>query len=193
MRSGQGQVIDAAMTDGSALLMAMLHGLRASGQWSGARGENTLDGGAHFYATYACSDGKRIAIGAIEPHFYQQLLAVAGIDDADFLEQWERTRWPRLKIKLAAVMATRTQSEWMRLFENTDACVAPVLDMTEAPEHPHNVARRTFFELGGLMQPAPAPRFSRTPSNLPRAQGTCLDATLESFGLASEVSRFCNA
>ena len=188
-RSGQGQVVDAAMTDGSALLMAMLYGLRASGEWSGARGENTLDGGAHFYGTYACADGKRIAVGAIEPQFYAQLLSVAGIDDADFQAQWDRARWPRLKSKLAAVFATRTQAEWARLFEGTDACVAPVLDMTEAPRHPHNQSRQTFFDLDGVVQPAPAPRFSRTPPSTPRAQGASLRATLKSFGLDGEASR----
>lgn len=185
--SGKGQVVDAAMTDGSALLMAMLYGLRASGEWPGAPGHNTLDGGAPFYGTYVCADGRRIAVGAIEPAFYAQLRSIAGIDDPDFDKPWDRARWPRLKDKLTAVFASRSRDEWARLFEGTDACVAPVLDMDEAPAHPHNVARGTFIELDGVVQPAPAPRFSRTAPQARAAGGHPPTSTLAAFGLEAHA------
>ena len=161
--SGRGQVVDAAMTDGAALLGAMMSGLRAHGSWSAARGANLLDGGAPFYATYACADGKFIAVGAIEPQFYAQLLALTGASDPAFARQWDRDDWPALKDKFAALFATRTRDAWCALLEGTDACFAPVLDMDEAPRHPHNTARATFVDVDGVTQPAPAPRFSRTP------------------------------
>ena len=161
--SGRGQVVDAAMTDGAALLGAMMYGLRAHGSWSAARGANLLDGGAPFYATYACADGRFIAIGAIEPQFYARLLALAGASDPAFGRQWDRGDWPALKEKFAALFATRPRDAWCALLEGTDACFAPVLDMDEAPRHPHNAARRTFVDVDGVTQPAPAPRFSRTP------------------------------
>jgi alpha-methylacyl-CoA racemase len=160
--SGKGQVVDAAMTDGSALLGAMMYGLRAFGTWNDQREANMLDGGAPFYDTYACADGKYISIGAIEPQFYTQLLELAGASDPDFARQWSRPRWPQLKVKFAALFATRTRAEWCALLECTDVCFAPVLDMAEAPAHPHNLARGTFIEIDGVTQPAPAPRFSRT-------------------------------
>jgi alpha-methylacyl-CoA racemase len=161
-KSGQGQVVDAAMTDGAALLGAMMYGLRAHGSWSDQRGANMLDGGAHFYDTYACADGKFISIGAIEPQFYALLLKLAAIDDPDFDAQMDTRAWPGLTEKFAAVFATRSRDGWCQLLEGTDVCFAPVLDMGEAPQHPHNVARGTFVEVGGVTQPAPAPRFSRT-------------------------------
>jgi alpha-methylacyl-CoA racemase len=161
--SGRGQVVDAAMTDGAALLGAMMYGLRAHGSWSAARGANLLDGGAPFYATYACADGRFIAVGAIEPQFYARLLALAGADDSAFARQWRQDDWPALKDKFAALFATRTRDDWCALLEGTDACFAPVLDMDEAPRHPHNAARATFVDVDGVTQPAPAPRFSRTP------------------------------
>jgi alpha-methylacyl-CoA racemase len=161
--SGRGQVVDAAMTDGAALLGAMMYGLRAHGSWSAARGANLLDGGAPFYATYACADGRFIAIGAIEPQFYARLLALAGASDPAFGRQWDSGDWPALKDRFAALFATRTRDAWCALLEGTDACFAPVLDMDEAPHHPHNAARRTFVDVDGVTQPAPAPRFSRTP------------------------------
>lgn len=161
--SGRGQVVDAAMTDGAALLGAMMAGLRAQGSWSAARGANLLDGGAPFYATYACADGRFIAVGAIEPQFYAQLLALTGASDPAFARQWDRDDWPALKDKFAALFATRTRDAWCALLEGTDACFAPVLDMDEAPRHPHNAARATFVDVDGVTQPAPAPRFSRTP------------------------------
>ncbi|NML28248.1 CaiB/BaiF CoA transferase family protein [Zoogloea dura] len=160
--SGQGQVVDAAMTDGSALLMTMMYTLKAMGQWSSERGSNLLDGGAPFYDTYRCADGKYISIGPIEPQFYALFLEKTGITDPDFKLQWDRTRWPELKTRLATHLETRTRAEWCELLEGSDACVAPVLSMDEAPEHPHNRARGTFIELDGVIQPAPAPRFSRS-------------------------------
>jgi len=161
--SGRGQVVDAAMTDGAALLGAMTYGLRAHGTWSAARGANLLDGGAPFYATYACADGRFIAVGAIEPQFYARLLALTWASDPAFARQWDQEDWPALKDKFAALFATRTRDAWCALLEGTDACFAPVLDMDEAPHHPHNVARKTFVDVDGVTQPAPAPRFSRTP------------------------------
>ena len=166
--SGKGQVVDAAMTDGSALLMTMMYTLKAMGQWGQQRGSNLLDGGAHFYDTYRCADGKYLSIGPIEPQFYALFLQQAGIDDPDFSQQWDRARWPELKTRLAAHLATRTRDAWCVLMEGSDACVAPVLDMDEAPEHPHNRARGTFIEVGGVVQPAPAPRFSRSTPATPR-------------------------
>lgn len=162
-RSGRGQVIDAAMTDGAALLSAMLYGFKSAGQWSNRRGANLLDGGAHFYDTYACADGRHVAVGAIEPQFYALLRERCGIaDDPAFDAQMDPARWPELKQRLAAIFRTRTRDAWCALFEGTDACVAPVLDWDEAPAHPHNVARGTFTEVDGVVQPAPAPRFSRS-------------------------------
>ena len=170
--SGRGQVVDAAMTDGAALLMSMMYTLKAMGQWQQQRGSNLLDGGAHFYDTYQCRDGRWISVGAIEPQFYALLLEKTGITDPDFQQQWDRSRWPRLKEKLAAVIAQRTRDEWCAVFDGTDACVAPVLDMDEAPRHPHNRSRNTFTEVAGVVQPAPAPRFSRTPPAPPSAPRT---------------------
>ena len=163
-RSGRGQVIDAAITDGAALLMAMLHGMKAAGQWLNARGSNPFDSGAHFYETYTCADGRWLTVGPIESRFYQLLLDRLGIDDPDFAGQFDRSRWPRLKTKLAEVFARQDRDHWCALFADSDACVAPVLDLDEAPRHPHNVARATFVECAGVMQPAPAPRLSRTPA-----------------------------
>jgi alpha-methylacyl-CoA racemase len=160
--SGKGQVIDAAMTDGTALLGAMFYGLQAQGRWSARRGSNLLDGSAHFYDTYECADGKYIAIGSIEPQFYAELLKRIEITDSVFAHQFEPRHWPELKRRLAAQFETRTRAQWTELLEGTDACFAPVLDMDEAPKHQHNVARNTFIEIEGVVQPAPAPRFSRT-------------------------------
>jgi alpha-methylacyl-CoA racemase len=164
--SGKGQVVDAAMTDGAALLGAMMYGLRAFGSWSDEREANLLDGGAPFYDCYACADGKMISIGAIEPQFYAQLLELAGAEDPQFRKQWRQADWPELKRKFTALFATRTRDDWCALLEGTDVCFAPVLDMAEAPHHPHNAARATFVERDGVTQPAPAPRFSRTPADI---------------------------
>lgn len=165
--TGQGQVVDAAMTDGSAVLMSMMYTLKAMGQWTQERGSNLLDGGAHFYDTYQCKDGKWLSVGAIEPQFYALLLEKAGITDPDFSAQWDRGQWPQLKEKLAAVIVTRSRDDWCALFDGTDACVAPVLDMDEATMHPHNQSRQTFIKVAGVTQPAPAPRFSGTPTAQP--------------------------
>jgi alpha-methylacyl-CoA racemase len=167
--SGRGQVVDAAMTDGAATLMTMMYTLKAMGQWSSERGSNLLDGAAHFYDTYRCRDGKWLSVGAIEPQFYALLLEKTGITDPAFKAQWDRAQWPVLKEKLGAVLATRTRDEWCALLEGRDACVAPVLDMDEAPRHPHNRSRNTFIEVDGITQPAPAPRFSRSTLSRPSA------------------------
>ncbi|EDT43838.1 CaiB/BaiF CoA transferase family protein [Burkholderia ambifaria] len=169
-RSGRGQVIDVAMTDGSALLSAMMYGMKSSGHWTSRRGENLLDGGAPFYDTYACADGKYIAIGAIEPQFYAELRERCGIEDPLFDVQMDTARWPLLKLRLADVFRTRTRTEWCALLEGSDACFAPVLDWDEAPEHPHNRMRGAFVSLESVIQPAAAPRFSRTPAAEPRSQ-----------------------
>jgi alpha-methylacyl-CoA racemase len=161
--SGQGQVIDCAMTDGTASLMAMFYGFKASGMWREGRRTNLLDGGAHFYDTYQCGDGRWISIGSIEPQFYALLLEKTGISDPDFKQQMNREAWPSLRERLAKVFATKTRDEWCEIMDATDVCFAPVLDLDEAPRHPHNVARNTFVEVAGVTQPAPAPRFSATP------------------------------
>jgi alpha-methylacyl-CoA racemase len=181
--SGRGQVIDAAMTDGTALLATMVYGMKGAGRWTNQRGENLLDGGAHFYDTYACADGKYIAVGAIEPQFYAALRARCGIEDPLFDAQMETARWPLLKLRIADIFRTRTRAEWCTLLEGTDACVAPVLDWEEAPEHPHNRARNTFVSLEEVIQPAPAPRFSRTSAAKPQAeQAATVDAELLRWG-----------
>jgi alpha-methylacyl-CoA racemase len=164
--TGQGQVVDCAMTDGSALLMSMIYSFRAQGFWADRRGANLLDGGAPFYDTYQTADGGYVAIGAIEPHFYTQLKEKAGLGP-EFAAQMDARRWPEQKAALAAVFATRTRDEWCALLEGSDACFAPVLSLEEAPAHPHNVARATFVEAGGVVQPAPAPRYSATPTRHP--------------------------
>lgn len=161
--TGRGQVVDCAMSDGAASLMAMFYGMKAQGFWSQDRRANLLDGGAHFYDTYRCADGKWVSIASIEPQFYALLLEKTGITDPAFAAQMDRAAWPRLREKLASVFATRTRADWCAVFEGADVCFAPVLDMDEAPAHAHNVARATFVEVAGVTQPAPAPRFSRTP------------------------------
>jgi alpha-methylacyl-CoA racemase len=168
-RGGSGQVIDAAMTDGTAVLMGMVRGMQDAGAWSDDRGTNMIDGGAHFYDTYETADGQFISIGAIEPQFYAQLRAAIGLaDDADFDAQHDKAAWPALSQKLAALFATRTRAEWDALLEHTDCCYAPVLTMEQAARHPHNMARATFLDVAGNMQPAPAPRYSGTQTGNPR-------------------------
>ena len=185
--TGEGQVIDCAMSDGAASLMAMFYGFKASGAWTESRRSNLLDGGAHFYDTYQCSDGKWVSIGSIEPQFYALLLEKTGISDPAFKAQMDRGAWPDLKAKLAAVIATKTQSEWCALMEATDVCFAPVLDLDEAPKHAHNVARQTFVEIAGVTQPAPAPRFSKTPGAIqgpPPAIGAHDQEALRDWGFS---------
>ena len=189
-RSGRGQVIDAAMTDGAALLSAMMYGMKAAGQWSNQRGENMLDGGAHFYDSYVCADGKCVAIGAIEAKFYATLRERCGIDDPLFDQQMNPQQWPLLKQRLTALFKTRTRDAWCQLLEGTDACFAPVLDWDEAPAHRHNVARKTFVTVDDVVQPAPAPRFSRTPSGMPNPttnNANAIDALLAGWTVGEET------
>ncbi|MGB5723292.1 MAG: CaiB/BaiF CoA-transferase family protein [Parasphingorhabdus sp.] len=166
---GTGQVVDCAMTDGSAALMAMIFDFHNLGQWKDERGVNLLDTGAHFYDSYETSDGKFISIGSIEPQFYAQLRQVAGFaEDSDFDAQMDPGQWPALKDKLTRLFKTRTRAQWCDLMEGTDICFAPVLSLAEAKNHPHNVARQTFVDVGGMQQPAPAPRYSVTVSDPPK-------------------------
>jgi alpha-methylacyl-CoA racemase len=164
--SGKGQVIDAAMTDGAAYLMTRFYGQYAAGSWMDRRRANLLDGGTPFYDTYQCADGKWISIGALEPGFYALLLEKADLRERLAQPQMEQTGWLEMQRTLREVFATRTRQEWCDLLEHTDACFAPVLSLAEAPEHPHNRARGTFVDVAGVTQPAPAPRFSETPSRI---------------------------
>jgi alpha-methylacyl-CoA racemase len=184
-QSGRGQVVDAAMTDGSALLMTLVYELKHLGLWQDARGANPFDGGAPFYGTYRCADGRYLALGVYEDEFYRALLGGLGIDDPRFADPWDRSQWPALRGALAAVIATRSRDEWCAALDGTDACVAPVLDLDEAPRHPHNVARGTFLATDRGPLPAAAPRFSRTPacgSAQRCAPGDATDAVLGDLG-----------
>ena len=185
--SGKGQVIDAAMTDGSALLMNSIFGLMGQGVWNQNRGSNLLDGGAHFYGTYETKDGRFVSIGSIEPQFYALLLEKTGLDqDPDLAKQMSRNDWPKLREKLAAVLATKTRDEWDEIMLGTDICYAPILNFDEAVAHPHNQARNTFVASADIVQAAPAPRFSRTEPELPEppvAPGEHSEEVLASIGL----------
>ncbi|NMQ19107.1 CoA transferase [Candidatus Competibacter phosphatis] len=196
-KSGQGQVVDAAMSDGSALLMAAIYSLKAMGYWSDRRESNFLDGGAHFYDTYQCADGKWLAVGPIEPHFYRILLEGCGVTDPDPRQQWHPKSWPTMKERLRAALRTKNRDEWCALFEGSDACVTPVLGLEEAPTHPHNQARQTFVEHAGLVQPAPAPRFSRTPAEIRSAPGSPVSSSndwLTEWGFSDiEIAQFVSA
>jgi alpha-methylacyl-CoA racemase len=191
-RSGLGQVIDAAMVDGSALLTSFLYGLRATGGWQDERGSNLLDGGAPFYDTYQTADGRYVAVGALEPQFYAALLAGLGLADAGLPAQYDRAGWPLLRQRFTEAFARRSRDEWAEAFAGTDACVAPVLGLAEAPGHPHAVVREAFIEVGGLTQPAPAPRFSRSAPRLPAPPprpGADTDAILAELGCdAAEIA-----
>jgi alpha-methylacyl-CoA racemase len=188
--SGKGQVVDAAITDGSALLTTIFHAFKAAGVWQGPGHPHVLDSSAPFYGTFHCNDGKWISIGALEPQFYALLVDKCGLaDDPTFAKQWNGAAWPRMKQRIAALIATRTREEWCRLLEGTDVCFAPVLDPDEAAAHPHNRARSTFVDVDGVTQPAPAPRFSRTPAELrspPPPPGQPDDAALADWGIAPE-------
>ncbi len=190
-RSGQGQVIDAAMTDGSALLMNAVFGLMDTGRWTEARGTNMLDGGAHFYGTYETKDGKYVSIGSIEPQFYALLLEKTGLgDDPQMEAQMSRKDWPALKAKLTELFLSKTRDEWDSIMLGTDICYAPVLDFAEAYNHEHNRERQTFVESGGIKQAAPAPRFSRTAPELPApavAPGAQSREILASLGLEEDA------
>ena len=184
--SGQGQVVDAAMVDGAATLMTFFHGFRAMGIWNDERGTNMLDTGAHFYDVYETSDGGFISLGSIEPQFYMELRERLGLDGDEWDDQMSRSGWPALKEKLAAVVATKSRDEWCEVLEGTDVCFAPVLSMAEAPSHPHNVARGTFTEVAGVVQPRPSPRFSRSDSSIERPPphaGQHTDEVLAEIGL----------
>lgn len=166
--TGEGQVVDAAMTDGSAAIMSLIHSLLASGLWSDARETNLLDGSAPFYRTYKTADGGHMAVGAIEPQFFAALLDGLGLDPGEAAHQYDRAHWPRLTDIFAAQFAARSRNDWAQHFEGTDACVTPVLSLTEAPSHSHNAARGSFTERDGFLQPAPAPRFSASPGEIGR-------------------------
>ena len=187
--SKQGQVVDAAMTDGSALLMTMIYSMQSSGMWKTTMGSNLLDGGSHFYDTYECKDGKFISIGSIEPQFYALLCQIAELDEKVFSKQMSRDLWPEQKEEIKKIFLNKTRDEWCELMEGTDVCFAPVLDMSEAPQHPHNKERKTFIDLEGVTQPAPAPRFSRTEPEVvssPSIVGEHTNEVLSSIGLSEE-------
>lgn len=186
IRSGRGQVIDASMTEGAALLMATTLGQYAAGRWKLERGANLLDGGAHFYTTYRCQDEKWVAVGAIEPQFYASLLQRLGLNQKEFEPQHDENRWPVWKAEFAKVFAGRTRDEWCRIMEGADACFSPVLDMSEAGMHPHNVARKTFLEIDGVCQPAPAPRFSRTSPRIRKKSTVSVESILAELGFTEQ-------
>jgi len=196
-RSGKGQVVDAAMVDGAAALMSMMHGMLAMGLWRDERGVNLLDTGAHFYDVFETSDGEYVSIGSIEPQFYAELLKRTGLEGQDLPRQMDREKWDEMKERLRAVFNTKTRAEWCEIMEGTDVCFAPVLSMTEAYTHPHNVARGTFFEMGGVTQPSPAPRFGRTHPEVvrpPAHPGQHTDEALADWGLAAdEIARLRDA
>jgi len=188
-RSGKGQVVDAAMVDGAALLTTMIHAFLAMGIWADERGVNSLDGAAPYYDAYETADGTYVSVGSIEPQFYAELLRLTGLsDDPDFARQDDRAHWPGLKARLAAVFKTKTRAEWCELMDGSDVCFAPVLSLREAAGHPHNRARGTFIDVGGVTQPAPAPRFSRTPAQVqrpPAHDGQHTDEVLREWGFAA--------
>ena len=187
-RSGQGQVVDAAMVDGASYLMMMMWAFSAMGIWSEERGTNMLDTGAHYYDTYECKDGGFVSIGSIEPKFYAQLLELTGLEEdyasrgESLPNQQDKARWGEMKERLAAIFLTRTRDEWSAVMEGTDVCFAPVLTMQEATRHPHNVERGTFTEVAGIVQPAPAPRFSRTEAQVQRPPAHVGQHTVEVLG-----------
>jgi len=192
-KSGQGQVVDAAMTDGTAILMAAIYGMHGAGIWTDDRQANVLDGGAHFYGAYETADGQFISIASIEAKFYDEFMQRTGFSDNDHAAHKARAQWPTNRAEMAALFKTKTRDEWCAILEGTDVCFAPVLSMSEAPGHAHNVARKTFVEVEGVTQPAPAPRFSRTPSQIqksPSADGTDTNAVLNDWGLsATEIEQ----
>lgn len=187
--TGEGQVVDAGMTDGASYLMSFFYGMYAAGQWEDKRESNLLDGGVPFYGTYQCADGKWISIGPLEPQFYALLLEKTGTTERMAGDQMDESKWPERRAILREVFASRTRDEWCDIMENTDVCFAPVLSLAEAPTHPHNVARQTFVEVDGVVQPAPAPRFSATPGAIqwgPAPIGQNVGATLADWGVPPE-------
>jgi alpha-methylacyl-CoA racemase len=188
--SGKGQVIDVAMVDGAAQLMWMFYGFQAVGMWDATqRGSNMLDGGAHFYDTFECSDGEYVSLGSIEPQFYALLMQLAGLPEADFGVQHDQANWPLMKEKLTVIMKQKTQAQWCEIMEGTDVCFAPVLNFMDAPMHPANIARNSYIELDGMTQPAPAPRFSRTPSSVQHGAhdpGQDTESVLKAMGFGEQ-------
>ncbi|HIL02045.1 MAG TPA: CoA transferase [Myxococcales bacterium] len=188
-RSGQGQVVDAAMVDGASALMGMIYAMKAMGVWQDERGTNMLDTGSHFYDVYETRDAKYVSIGSIEPQFYALLLQQLGLEGEELPPQMDREQWAALKVRVAEIFKTRTRDEWSAIMEGTDVCYAPVLDLDEAPEHTHLKQRKTFVEAAGVIQPAPAPRFSRTAPELvrpPSFEGQHTDEVLADFGFDAE-------
>jgi alpha-methylacyl-CoA racemase len=188
-KSGLGQVIDVAMVDGAALLTSFIHGMRAQGMWADRRGGNLLDGGAPFYDTYETADGGHMSVGALEPQFYAALLHGLGLDGEELPGQLDHDRWPELRARFTEIFKRKTRDEWTAVFAGTDACVTPVLGLGEAPGHPHNAAREGFVDVAGLVQPAPAPRFGRTPAAMPEPPvrpGAHTDPTLAALGLSAD-------
>ncbi|HKF28994.1 MAG TPA: CaiB/BaiF CoA-transferase family protein [Candidatus Binataceae bacterium] len=181
-KSGKGQVVDAAMVDGASSLMTAIYGIRAAGMWTNNRGENLLDTGAHFYEVYETSDGKFVSIGSIEAKFYEELLDLSGLKGQELPNQMDRTAWPALKKQLTKIFKSKTRDEWCKIMEGSDVCFAPVLSMEEAPKHAHNRHRGTFVEVQGVVQPGPAPRFSRTPGKVQRPPASPGEHTEEALG-----------
>jgi alpha-methylacyl-CoA racemase len=189
-RSGEGQVVDAAMVDGVPALMGLIHQGLARGEWRAGRETNRLDGGAPYYRCYATRDGRAIAVGSLEPAFFAELVARAGLPPAHLVDQEDRTAWPERRAQYAALFAQKTRDEWMTILAGTDACVAPVLDWDELEAHPHNAARRTFVRVDGVLQAAPAPRFDRTPAGPPRPPGGAgadTDTVLSALGYDADA------
>jgi alpha-methylacyl-CoA racemase len=196
-KSGKGQTIDVAMVDGASSLMAAIYGLRAAGRWTDKRGDNILDTGSHYYNVYETSDGKYVSIGSIEPKFYAELLQLSGLQHEELPKQNDKSAWPKMNERLTAIFRSKTRDEWCKIMEGSDVCFAPVLDMGEAPKHPHNKQRGTFVEVDGVVQPGPAPRFSRTPSAIqgpPAVAGQHTVAALKDWGFsASELDQLQKA
>src|SRR6516225_6457637 len=198
-KSGKGQVVDVAMVDGVASLMTAIYGMHGAGIWTNDRGTNILDTGAHYYDVYETKDGKHISVGAIEAKFYEELLERSGLKNEELPRQNDRPSWPRMKERLKTLFLTKTRDEWCKIMEGTDICFAPVLDMDEAPRHPHNQLRGTFVEQDGVTQPAPAPRFSRTPSAIqrpPSVPGEHTEEALRDWGFSAgdvQTLRKCGA
>ncbi|MFA5631297.1 MAG: CaiB/BaiF CoA-transferase family protein [Porticoccaceae bacterium] len=187
--SGQGQVVDAAMTEGSAIMASTIYGLRAAGMWKDERGVNMLDSGAPYYEVYETSDGGYMAVGAMESQFYALLLEGLGLDPADLPKQMDTKAWPQMKEKFAAIFKSRTRDEWTRIFDGKDACVTPVLSLTEAAAHPHNVQRGAYMDDDGILQAAPAPQFSRTKPEItlpPPEVGEHTDTVLAEYGFGAD-------
>ncbi len=195
---GDGQVVDAAITDGTISLMSFAHGFHAMGMWEDKRESNMLDGAAHYYDAYKCADGEYISVGSIEPQFYAEFIEKSGVDlePGDFTAQFDKDKWPENKAKVAAAFKSKTRAQWCDIMEASDVCFGPVLSMTEAPKHAHNVARQSFVEIDGVIQSAPAPRFSATVSEIqgaPVAVGANTDELLAELGLDADALKSSGA